>query len=321
MSELRKEIAERLAAERGPIEEATDNATEEPIAGDPEDVESTDVGTEDGTDSLLDPGQDTEQPDEGDAQEDGEEDISDPKYVELENRYKELQSRFSQVTANRKEIEKSLEEASVAATQRMHELEDKFSTAEQYAEYYAGLANQQVMQIQQQLNQPNLPADQFQQLYTQFNQAQARAHQFQQGLTQVKTQREQTQEAQRKREAELTAQRIKARIPDWNSEKSAALLGLAQEMGYSEEEAQQITDYRTVLMLNELHEARKARSAVKEPITKRKTQPPKSQSGSQPRNAQGQFARAQEEFNSNPGKRGAAANMFAARLRAEREGR
>jgi len=315
-----EQATERLAAERGEPAAVHDDTPEEPVQGDPEGVESN-VGTDDGTDTPEDQVTEEDQPEEGDDL-DEPEDSGDEKYAELESKYKALEAEFSRVTANRKAIEQNLEEASVAATQRAHEIESQYAQAQQYAEYFAALPMQQVQTLQQQLQQPNLQPEQFQSLYQQLNQAQAMAQQFQGALNQIKESSEKAKQEQRRREAELTMSRIKARIPGWNQERATELYNLAQEVGYSDQEARELTDFRTISLMNEVLEARKAKQTVKETGTKRKPQPPTSRGATQPRSSNGQFAKAERDFKeARPGTKGAFAQLKEQQLRREREGK
>lgn len=323
MSEVRNEFMERLAAERSePVEtnEATPESIEEPVQGDPEIDEGYEDGIDDtvDTEGELDPETEAE---DGDPV-DGETPEVSAEYTELEEKYKSLEQEFSRVTANRKEIERSLDEAKSKASEALYAIEDKFNEAEQIADYFVGMANQQLQQLQG-INPATLTQEQFGQYQQAFQQAQFQVQQHNQLIEQIKNEREATRSKQKEREAEIARERLKVRIPDWSGEKYRALGELASEYGYSEKEFFDSTDHRLILLLNEVATGKEAAKVVEKKVAKTKTKPPRHASARpQERNERGQFAKAQREFaESRPGTKGSFAAMKAAQLRAERQGK
>lgn len=323
-NEVRGEFMERLANERGESHiEPTPELIEEPIAGDPEiDEEILEDGIDDtvDTEGELDP--DAEEALEGDTEADGETPEVSAEYTELEEKYKSLEQEFSRVTANRKEIERSLDEAKTKATEALYAIEDKFGEAEQIANYFVGMANQQLQQLQG-INPTTLTQEQFGQYQQAYQQAQMQVQQHQQLIEQIKTEREQTREKQKEREAEIARERLKVRIPDWSGEKYRALGEIAQDYGYSEKEFFESTDHRLIVLLNEVATGKEAAKVVEKKVAKTKSKPPRHSSARpQDRNEKGQFKRAAQEFaNTAPGTKGAFAAMKAAQMAAERSGK
>ena len=317
---IHNEFMERLAAER-PVEEAIAEPIEEPVLGDPEVEEAPEDGIDDtvDTEGELDP--ETEEAEEGDPSEDGETPEVSEEYTELEAKYKSLEQEFSRVTANRKEIERSLDEAKTKASEALYAIEDKFGEAEQIADYFVGMANQQLQQLSQ-INPATLTQEQFGQYQQAYQQAQLQVQQHTQLVEQIKQEREETRKTQKDREAEIARERLKVRIPDWSGEKYRALGELATEFGYSEAEFFDSTDHRLILLLNEVATGKEAAKVVEKKVTKTKTKPPRTASARpQERNERGQFKKAQQEFNeTRPGTKGSFAAMKAAQLRAERSG-
>lgn len=314
MSEVRSEFMERLQSERAePI--ATPEAIEEPT-GDPEMVEEPigEVDDTEYTEDTLDPEEEAN----GDPS-DGEESEVSPEYTELEEKYKSLEAEFSRVTANRREIEASLDTAKAESVQYRHQLEDKYKEAESYVEHFAGMASQQLMQLQN-VNPAQLTQEQFGQYQQAMMQAQQQYQQFQGMSEQIRKQLEETKEAAKKREAEIARERLKTRIPDWSSEKYKELGTVAQDYGYSPEEFFDTTDYRLLVLLNEVKQSKDAATVVSERSKKTKQNPPKHRAArQQDRNAQGQYTSAQKEFETTrPGTKGSFAAMKAAQLKAER---
>jgi len=321
-SDIRGEFMERFAQERGEsYVEPTPEATEEPVEGDPEVVEEI---IEDGDDDAVDM--------EGELDPDAEAEEGDPadeetpevsaEYMELEEKYKSLEKEFSRVTENRKAIEASLEEQVVQATELYESLNDKFSEAEQYTEYFAGMANQQLQQLAQ-VNPATLTQEQFGQYQQAYQAAQLQAQQHSQLLEQLRTERESVTAQQKEREAKIARERLKVRIPDWSGEKYRALGEVAKDYGYSEKEFFDSTDHRLIVLLNEVAASKDAAKVVEKKVTKTKTKPPR-QGNARPqeRNERGQFKRAAQEFaQSAPGTKGSFAAMKAAQLAAERAGK
>ena len=321
MSEVREEIMSRLQAERedAPVE-ATTPEVEEPVTGDPE-AEGGPVGDIDDTDNteaVLDPEAEAS---EGDPAEGEVAEVS-PEYTELQEKYKSLEAEFSRVTTNRREIESSLDEAKAKSVQFQHQLDDKYKEAEQYVEQFAGMANQQLQQLSQ-VNPSQLSQEQYAQFQQAFQQAQMQSAQINQLLEQIRQSMQETREANKQREAEIARERIKTRIPDWSSEKYKALGEIAGEYGYSQDEFFNSTDYRMIVMLNDVLKGREAAQVVSNKVAKTKSNPPKNRSArQQDRNAQGQFVSARDQFfSSAPGQKGSFAAMKAKQLRAERQGK
>jgi chromosome segregation ATPase len=315
--EIRNEFMDRLAGER--VEpEASPEPTEEPI-GDP-DVEED--ALEDGeidntvdTEGELDP--DAEAP-EGDPA-DGETPEVSAEYTELEEKYKSLEQEFSRVTANRKEIESSLDDAKSKAAEALYAIEDKFQESEKIADYFVGMANQQLQQLQQ-VNPATLTQEQFGQYQQAYQQAQMQVSQHTQLIEQIKSERDDTRTKQKEREAEIARERLKVRIPDWSGEKYQALGKLAEEFGYAPKEFFDTTDHRLIILLNEVAASKDAAKVVEKKVAKTKTKPPRTSSARpQDRNERGQFKKAQAAFNeTRPGTKGSFAAMKAAQLAAEK---
>lgn len=319
-SDIRGEFMERFAQERGEsYVEPTPEASEEPT-GDPEFVEDI----EDGDDSAVDMEGELD-PDaeayEGDPA-DGETPEVSAEYMELEEKYKSLEKEFSRVTENRKAIEQSLDEAKSKASEAMYAIEDKFGEAEQIAEYFVGMANQQLQQLSQ-VNPATLTQEQFGQFQQAYQAAQMQVQQHNQLIEQIRTERDSTREKQKEREAEIARERLKVRIPDWSGEKYRALGEVAKDYGYSEKEFFDSTDHRLIVLLNEVAASKDAAKVVENKVTKTKTkQPRQGNARPQERNERGQFKRAQQAFNQNkPGTKGSFAAMKAAQLAAERAGK
>ena len=315
--EIRNEFMDRLATERAETE-ATPEPTEEPT-GDPDVEEGT---LEDGSlDSAVDM--------EGELDPDAEALEGDPvdgeplevsvEYTELEDKYKSLEQEFSRVTANRKEIEASLDTAKSKATEALYAVEDKFGEAEQLAEYFVGMANQQLQQLSQ-VNPATLTQEQFGQYQQAYQSAQMQANQHAQLVEQIKTQRDETRNLQKEREAEIAKERLKVRIPDWSGEKYQALGKIAEDYGYAPKEFFESTDHRLILLLNDVAASKDAAKAVETKVAKAKPKPPRTGSARpQERNERGQYKRAQKAFNETaPGTKGSFAAMKAAQLAAER---
>jgi len=320
MSEVRNEFLERLSAERANApDDAITSKVKEPVEGDPETGDDP-IGEFDDTDNTDDLLSDDQEP-QGDPDLDAESEVS-PEYMELESKYKSLEAEFSRVTANRKEIESSLDTAKASTVKFSHELEDKYQEAEQFANYFAGMATQQLQQLQS-VNPAQLSQDQYGQYQQMMMQAQQQAQQFGAMSEQIKASMAQTKESRLQREAEIARERLKTRIPDWSSDKYKQLGEVAADYGYSQEEFFQSTDYRMILLLNEVQKSKEAAKVVEKKVAKTKANPPKHRAARpQDRNDRGQYSTAQKQFTeSSPGTKGAFAAMKAAQLRAERNKR
>ena len=319
--EIRNEFMERLAFERPAEDVATPEIVEEPVeSGDPEAMEELEDGIDDtvDTEGELDPDAEAL---EGDPAE-GETPEVSPEYTELEEKYKSLEREFSRVTDNRKAIEKSLDDAKVKASEALYQIEDKYSEAESVADYFVGMANQQLQQLSQ-VNPATLTQEQFGQFQQAYQAAQMQVQQHTQLVEQIRSNREETRSKQKDREAEIARERLKVRIPDWSGEKYRALGEIAKDYGYSEKEFFDSTDHRLILLLNEVASGKEAAKVVESKVAKTKPKPPR-QSNARPqeRNERGQFRRAAEAFNSAaPGTKGSFAAMKAAQLAAEKAGK
>lgn len=320
MSEVRSEFMERLAAERGDAEPQVANPepTEELEYSDPEGGEALEDGVDDAVDTEEEFDPESEAVD-GDP-EDGEPLEVSQEYKELEDKYKSLEAEFSRITANRKEIEASLEVARTESVRMRQDLESKFEEAEQVANYYADMANQQLQQLSA-VNPATLTQEQWGQYQQAFQQAQMQSQQNAYLLEQIRQKRNETLETAKKREAEVARERLKVRIPDWSSEKYNKLGEVAKDYGYSPEEFFETTDHRLMILLNEVAASKEAAKVVQNKVEKTKPKTPKhANARTQERNAKGQYAKAAQTFqNAPPGSKGTFAQMKAAQLKAERE--
>lgn len=324
---IHNEFMARLSGEREEV--ANPEFIEEPTAALDGDPEVDEVIEEDGefdttedTDSELDTEEEADSEEDGDPSDVEESEEVSAEYKELEERYKSLEAEFSRVTANRKAIEASLDEAKTKATEALYAIEDKFGEAEQVADYFAGMANQQLQQLQQ-INPATLTQEQFGQYQQAFQAAQMQVQQHNALIENIRAEREATREKQKEREAEIAKERLKVRIPDWSSEKYKALGELAGEYGYSQKEFFDSTDHRLIVLLNEVAASKDAAKVVEKKVRKgKKPTPPKHATArAQERNELGQFKRAQEAFLNSPGQKGSFAAMKAAELAAQRKGK
>jgi hypothetical protein len=260
-----------------------------------------------------------EEPAEGaEDEEDADEDLS-VKFERVERERAELEKKLSQVTANRKEIEEGYAQSQQRFIEMRHEMDDTLSQVRRGAEFYAGLAGQELQQLQQ-VNPAQLPPEQQSQYYQQLNQATQRSQQLQQMLQQATEGEKAEREKQKKREAEVAVAVIKARIPEWSNEHYAELGRIAGDYGYTPEEFQEITDPRMIQLLHRDWQTRQASKAVEKTVKQRKAKAPRTRSGATPsRNTKGQFEKAKKEFS--PNQKGSFAKMKEAEIKLRRERR
>jgi len=324
---FREQTAQRLQAERegvAPAAEAPPEPEGAPVWSNPFESSDQDVVADrdnvEPDEALSDESEfDDEPTDDIEANDDGVD--ASPEYLELQEKYKTLEAEFTRRNANRKEVEASLDKAQEAAVTTRHALEDKLQEADQLVSHFAGMATRQLQQLQS-VNPATLPPEQQAQYYQQLNMATQQVQQFDSQLQGLKRQQQEQREFAKKREAEIAIARLKTRIPDWGQDKYGQLAELAGEYGYTQQEFFDTTDYRMMVILNELQQSRNAGDAVKKTIKQRKANPPKSRAAkSQARNDNGQFAKAQQAFHDNPNQRGAFAAMKAQQLKMERNRR
>ena len=320
---FREQTAQRLAAEREAKEQAV--APEQELPEAELQMESTEEGdlvdvVDDSDNVALDEEPTDEEELEAEStSEDGAEEDSEGS--EWRSKYEELEKEYRRATSHNKERDEFYATAQTEFVKMRHDFEDTLGEAKRQAEFFGGIATQQLHQLQS-VNPATLPPEQQSQYYQQLNMATQQAQHMQQALERVKTQEQEHRDLMKRREADIARAAIKSRIPDWDNQVYANIGEIAQEFGYSSEEYAEMTDARFILMANEIRKVRKPGEAVKKTTQQRKTNPPRSRAAkSQQRNSKGQYIKAQEAFMKNPGEKGAFAAMKAQQLRREREGR
>jgi hypothetical protein len=319
-----RELRERREG-REAEDKAIDAELKEQFALQPADDDASEDVVEDGqlednaSEVEVDEESEPEEPAEDEeAYEDADEDLA-AKFERVERERSELEKKLSQVTANRKQIEEGFANSQKRFIEMRHEMDDSLTEIKRGAEFYAGLATQELQQLQQ-VNPAQLPPEQQSQYYQQLNQATQRAQQLQAMYQQASERERAERELQRKREAEVAVAVIKSRIPEWSNEHYATLGEIAGEYGYSQKDFSEITDPRMIQLLHKDWQSRQASRAVEKTVKQRKAKAPRSRSGVTPqRNAKGQFEKAKKDFK--PNQRGTFAQMKAIELALRRERR
>lgn len=321
-TDFRQKASERLNAEGGrkplqPVQErvADDDGPDEDVVDDQENNAES---------NLLDDESDLENDeaaDDEEADDDYDDESVEARYERVERERAELEKKLSQVTANRRQMEEDFAQSQQQFVSARHEIDDALQQVRTGAEFYAGLAQQNLQQLQQ-VNPASLPAEQQQQYYQQLNQATLYAQQMGAAYENAVAQEREQRNKVKMREAEVAKAVLRTRIPEWSGEHYAKLGEVAQEYGFSPQEFGEITDPRIIQMLHNDWKSRRAAEVVTETVKQRKAKPPRSRGAKQqPRNAKGQYEKSRREFENNPGDRGAARNFFLQKLQTERKGR
>lgn len=321
--QFRAIAAERLRAEREPAgptpepstEPAEDTAVEtpkvqaskEPARGPTEDAPETE-GTVDAAS------------DESGTLEGSDEDTSEPEEGSLDWYRAEIE----RATEARKSMERDYRIKTQKIAEARRHLEGNTKEVMQMAGFYANLADSAVSRFQN-VNWDALRTkpEEFNRVKAQYDQAVAQRNQIKAGLEQLSVKQREAIEQAKRAEAELSREILSTTVPDWSSERYRTLREFAdKESLFSPDEFNQITDWRTMYLLNEIEKVRSAPKTISPPQAK--ASPPKRRTGTQPavptpRDASGKFTSATKLLQMKPGDKAARRDFFRAKLAAERE--
>jgi len=314
----REAFADRLRRER---EGANPEPMQESDAPEPlDDPEASDAGQPEPT--LNPEGEDGAiQPDDEivDA-DDGDQDIPE----EYRQQFAELREKAEKAEEARASMERDYRRKTHKIAQARRELDDGVHEAAETVQYLAQRAQanmQKYAGVDWQQLQAADPA-QFQQARQQYAMDLQVARQAEQEQQTVIERARQMRETARQREADLSKEILQSVIPEWGSDHYVRLRDYATEqLDMAPEEVDAITDWRTMRMIHQLWQGNQAPAKVtrRGPATSKPPRGAHNRPTGQARNARGQYIKAREAAQAEPGNREQVRGMFAAKLRAERE--
>lgn len=200
--------------------------------------------------------------------------------------------------------------------------EDQHQQVVAQAQFFVGMAEQGVKQFDH-INWQQLQQDpaQYQQARQAFITAQNYHKQVADALQSVENSVKDRRETAKKREADISREILKSTVPGWNNQMFQDLRAFAaEELDYSPQEVDDLTDWRRIRDIHSQWVISKAKTALNTP-PRRKNQPER-KSGNAPlpnvRNDKGQFQSARNALAANPGDRSAKHNYFLQKLRNDR---
>ena len=309
---FRERKAQQLAAER----EEREAVERQPL--EPEDVNSHDHDPDEGEpeeSQLLDDQPDGE-PDEGVEEEEAE---------EYTPRERELLEAAEEAEKRRKSMEVDYRQKTQKLSESRKEVDRNLSEVEQAAQYYAQMAQQSLRQFDG-INWAELRTkpEEYQQAQQHYLQAENQARHMQQELETVKQHAQKIREQERAREAEISKGMLQQLRPDWSGELYQKAQEWADaELGYSDAEFAEITDWRLMMAMVRAMEADKIKAESKQRVRKagrKRGSAPAGRNAPQNvgRDAAGRFTTAREEAFANPGNKKTFREMKMRQLELER---
>jgi hypothetical protein len=323
--DFREQTLQRLQQEsepQRPLADAVDESEvvegDGPYPSDPSDDETVDLEAE-----TLD--SEVEETDETETSDHDDEGADDDVDVDWRKRFEDAQAELKRQTANRREIEEGFRTRTEALAKAAHEIEDRMQGVEQASQFYASIAENGVKQFDS-INWQELQSrpEEYQAMRARFQSAMQYRDQMASALGAVQKTHEEQREQLMQRQAEVSRDILKSTIPDWGNELYATLRDHAvNELNYTADEVNDITDWRFMKMLHRDYERAKAKDTVTRVKRKKQASPDGTRNKPQPRhrNARGQFQTARQHAFENPGDKGSFREAMARKLQAEREGR
>ena len=299
----REDLAESDDPEMGYPDESLDSLDDE---GHDSDVESDEPGAL--TESTPDQDDDT-----ADAEDD-----TELSYEDLQAKYKSAVQEISRVTANRKKIEQDFSDGIADNIKYRHQLEDLNAQAEQRAQFFLGLANQQVQTLEN-ADWSQVPPEKMAAAKQRYQKAVHERDQLVQVFQATQRQAHEALEQVKKREAEIARNQLHTRIPQWNDEHYGRLREHAVTLGWSTDEYNDLTDWRIIELIHRNWEANQAVEKVQNVKRKRQARAPRNRNGRpQPRNADGRYRKSRDDAFERPGDKGSFREMKMRQMERER---
>ena len=302
---------------------------QEPEPGQPQDLaesaedvepELDESNLDEGYDAAADDDEETESDEVLDDESEVEDDESEEETVEgLKAEKLRLEQKISQITENRKKIESDLTDSISENITFKHKLDDSVNAVQASAGVFLTLANQKVERFNN-MDWSKVPADKVNDYRAAAQKAVNERDQLFQTIKQVMDNANGQRETAKKREAEISRDILKRRIPNWGDEVYSQIAKHAVEKHhFSAEEFGNLTDWRVVELLHKSMENEQAVEKVQKIERKRKAKAPRNRHGRPaPRNAKGRANQSRENAHANPGDRSATRQFFMDKLAAER---
>lgn len=237
--------------------------------------------------------------------------------VNWEQRYKDTQSDYTRLAQERAQEREESAKSIEQNIRLRHALEEKSADVEKHGQFLLSLLNQNVAQYEH-LDWDSMPVEQKAQKRREYEMALNSSRQMQNAMTQITAQNQQYAQEAKQREAEVSKEVLRRTIPNWGNEHLMTLRDHAvQNVGFTAEEFDQITDHRLVRLIHDNWDAKQALAKVQEVKRQGKKRAPKRGAKPQERNAQGRFNNAKRNFREG---KGSFQDMTAQRLKNERSG-
>ena len=318
---FRERKMQQLAAERTEREASDPTRQPEPEEA-PDDVETLadDTADREPETELLD---DSEEQPEGDYDDDADQDE-----VAYSPREIELQEAAEKAEGLRKSMEKDYRHKTHKLSQDRKAASDERSEVKRAADYYANMAAQELAQFDG-VNWAELRTrpEEYQQAQQRYLQVEAAARQRQAEREQINARSDEMDAADAQREAEHSKAVLQQTRPDWNQELyGKAREWASEELDYSPDEFDKITDWRLMLALVKGMEADGIKTKSKKLIRKagkQRAAPAAGRNANQTsnRDAKGKFTNARKEAFDKPGDRQSFREMKFRQLQMERNKR
>lgn len=325
LADPRSHFMERLARDRGePQGQPTPHDDQEDILD--EDLDDQEHGQpEDSQGALLE-----EEPDDEDGQPDLEDDPEGEEgAIEVDGEQftpsavRELIQDRDKAVEARDSMEKDYRRKTMRIAEIRGELETDLTKAQNTAQFFANLSQQSLQQFAS-VDWEALKAkpEEYVQKQQQWMAANAQAQQFQKAVTAIQEEAQSAMEKARQKEAQMSLEILRGSIDGWSNELYSELRQHAVDnLDYSPEAFNDITDWRIIRLIERDLRAAKAKTSIRGKVkTDKVANPPTTVRRREvARDDNGKFVgKARQALNDNPNSRGAAENFFAQKLAAER---
>lgn len=302
--------AEPRQAETGGEEEHQEDLHEETQEPTPE-TDETEAAVTETSDEDAEPGEESDTPAD-------------------ENSIEYWQSRAEEAETNRARMERDYRIKTHKQAAAVRDAEHQGEELSAMAVFYDNLAGQNLQHFEQ-IDWAALRTEpeKYGQTRAAYETAVRQSEQLRNQARQVMQRVQEIREQAKNRHAEVSKDILATTVPGWGKELNEQLRKFATtELYYTEDEYDDLTDWRTISMLHELRDLReKVKGVTLKPKFNRKkakkpsAMPQREQKTGVRRNAQGKFQNAKQALWENPGDRQARRSFFEEKLAAERAGR
>ena len=237
--------------------------------------------------------------------------------IDWEKRFTDTKAELTRVQMDRQEMDSEFSDQMAGTLQLHYQLEDKLAEVETSSGFFINNLSNQITNMEQAFSSGQIGPDQLAQARQHYQQLINSRNQMVGHVNQAKQVKDEAEAQRKKRESEVTRVRLSRSIPGWSRDKYAEMREYAIGRGYTNEQFEDQTDHRFFELIHDSMTLHQTQNTIQNVENKRvATQRVRGQR--KPRDGQGRFQKAKQDYKNNPNQKGRFADMKAEQIKRER---